>query len=176
MSNFQLLLPKIFLQYLTDVTQRHSILAKTGVVLRYLAYLVLLLPFGLSAETPAAKQGVWDGKTHVVYHVSDQGSVKFALNNMRNHLKGGGGADKLDLVLVVHGPAGKAFTQQADDKVKNWVASLQKQGATFNMCGNTMQALDLELSDLLPGFTRHDEGGVVRIAELQSKGYLYIRP
>ena len=30
--------------------------------------------------------------------------------------------------------------------------------------------------DLLPGFVAADKGGVVRIAELQSRGYLYLRP
>jgi hypothetical protein len=44
------------------------------------------------------------------------------------------------------------------------------------MCGNTMRAQKVKITDLLDGFSRHDEGGVVRIAELQSKGYIYIRP
>jgi intracellular sulfur oxidation DsrE/DsrF family protein len=40
-----------------------------------------------------------------------------------------------------------------------------------------MRAQGVEgLDGLLPGFVRADEGGVVRIAELQSQGYLYIRP
>jgi intracellular sulfur oxidation DsrE/DsrF family protein len=29
---------------------------------------------------------------------------------------------------------------------------------------------------MLPGFVRLDRGGVVRIAELQSQGYVYLRP
>ena len=32
------------------------------------------------------------------------------------------------------------------------------------------------LKDLLPGFIVADRGGVVRIAELQSQGYLYLKP
>jgi intracellular sulfur oxidation DsrE/DsrF family protein len=43
-------------------------------------------------------------------------------------------------------------------------------------CGNTMTAQKLEVADLLPGFVRADEGGVVRIAKLQTEGYVYIRP
>jgi intracellular sulfur oxidation DsrE/DsrF family protein len=39
-----------------------------------------------------------------------------------------------------------------------------------------MKAQDVTLDGLLPGFTIADRGGVVRIAELQSQGYLYIRP
>ena len=48
-------------------------------------------------------------KMRVVYHVSEANKVAFVLGNMRNHIKGVGGADKLNMVLVVHGPAGKEF-------------------------------------------------------------------
>jgi hypothetical protein len=141
-----------------------------------MAYLLLLLPLALAAEPEQALRGVWDGKTHVVYHVSDRDNVKFVLNNIRNHIKGGGGSDKLDIVLLVHGSAGKILNKKADKKIQLWVSELHKQGVEFDMCGNTMDALGLSDADLLPGFIRHDEGGVVRLTELQSKGYLYIRP
>jgi intracellular sulfur oxidation DsrE/DsrF family protein len=39
-----------------------------------------------------------------------------------------------------------------------------------------MKAQKITLNDLLPGFVSADRGGVVRIAELQSQGYLYLRP
>jgi intracellular sulfur oxidation DsrE/DsrF family protein len=32
------------------------------------------------------------------------------------------------------------------------------------------------LKDLVPGFVSADRGGVVRLAELQAKGYAYLRP
>jgi hypothetical protein len=34
----------------------------------------------------------------------------------------------------------------------------------------------MTLPDLLPGFISADGGGVVRLAELQAQGYVYIRP
>jgi intracellular sulfur oxidation DsrE/DsrF family protein len=43
-------------------------------------------------------------------------------------------------------------------------------------CGNTMKSQHVTLNDLLPGFVSADKGGVVRIAELQAAGYLYLRP
>jgi intracellular sulfur oxidation DsrE/DsrF family protein len=46
----------------------------------------------------------------------------------------------------------------------------------MHACGNTMRALNLTLKDLLPGFVAADKGGVVRIAELQSQGFIYLRP
>ena len=39
-----------------------------------------------------------------------------------------------------------------------------------------MKSQKVGLKDLLPGFVAADKGGVVRIAELQSQGYLYLRP
>jgi intracellular sulfur oxidation DsrE/DsrF family protein len=39
-----------------------------------------------------------------------------------------------------------------------------------------MRAQDITLKDLLPGFVAADRGGVVRIAELQAQGYIYLRP
>jgi intracellular sulfur oxidation DsrE/DsrF family protein len=39
-----------------------------------------------------------------------------------------------------------------------------------------MKSQNVVLKDLLPGFVADERGGVVRIAELQSRGYLYLRP
>jgi uncharacterized protein len=39
-----------------------------------------------------------------------------------------------------------------------------------------MKSQNITLKDLLPGFVSADRGGVVRLAELQSQGYLYLRP
>ena len=116
-------------------------------------------------------------KLKVVYHVSEAEKVPFALNNIRNHIKGVGGAENVEIILVAHGPGLKPF--HADDptgKVASLVDELQTDGVEFNACGNTMNALQFQLSDLLPDFVRRDAGGVLRLAELQSKGYLYIRP
>ena len=53
---------------------------------------------------------------------------------------------------------------------------LSKSGLQMHACGNTMRVLNLTLKDLLPGFVVADKGGVVRIAELQSQGFIYLRP
>ena len=39
-----------------------------------------------------------------------------------------------------------------------------------------MKSQNIGLKDLLPGFVAAERGGVVRLAELQSQGYLYLRP
>nr|WP_245284549.1 MULTISPECIES: hypothetical protein [unclassified Bradyrhizobium] len=39
-----------------------------------------------------------------------------------------------------------------------------------------MKSQNIGLKDLLAGFVAAERGGVVRLAELQSQGYLYLRP
>jgi intracellular sulfur oxidation DsrE/DsrF family protein len=53
---------------------------------------------------------------------------------------------------------------------------MNKSGLQLNACINTMRAQEVTLKDLLPGFIVADKGAVVRLAELQSQGYVYLRP
>ena len=134
----------------------------------------LMIAIFLAAFSIAVQAGE---KMRVVYHVADADKVNFALGNMRNHIKGVGGAENVELVLVVHGPGLKRFHDiQATDKLRKMVSGLQDQGVEFDACGNTMRAQQVQTDDLIPGMIRVDQGGVVRIAELQQQGYLYIRP
>lgn len=127
---------------------------------------------GLAASTFAS-----DEKLKVVYHVSEAEKVPFVLRNIANHIKGVGGAENVEIILVAHGPGLKPFHgDNARENVSSLVSELQLEGVSFNACGNTMNALNYQTEDLLPDFVRRDEGGVVRIAELQSKGYFYLRP
>jgi hypothetical protein len=115
-------------------------------------------------------------KMKVVYHVSELEKANFTLGNIANHIKGVGGPENVEIILVAHGPALKAFHKMsADEKVSKRVEMLQSQGVNFEACGNTMRAQAVALDDLLPNMFKRDEGGVVRIADLQSKGYIYIR-
>jgi len=46
----------------------------------------------------------------------------------------------------------------------------------LNACGNTVKAQNIGVADLMPGFVKVDQGGVVRIAKVQAQGYVYLRP
>lgn len=128
-----------------------------------------------AATTDAAQPS--PDKAKVVYHLSDLDKVSFVLGNIRNHFDGMGGPDKVSIALVVHGPALKAFyASAANPDLAHRVGEFAKTGLELNACGNTMQASKITLTDLLPGFISADRGGVVRIAELQSMGYVYLRP
>ncbi len=133
-----------------------------------------VLPVSASAVTP-----VIPGETvqKVVYHLSEPTRVNFVLGNIDNHIVGKGGPDKVRIVLVVHGPALEAFvSSKASPDIRRQIERRASDGVAFIACGNTMKARNLVVGDMLGGFEVAQEGGVVRIADLQEQGFLYIRP
>ena len=141
--------------------------------MKKILFLVLTLALALGSYVGLATSAV---PMKVVYHVSEADKVPFVLRNIKNHIKGVGGPENVEIILVAHGPGLKPFHSSADEGISSLVGELQLEGVEFDACGNTMNALSFELSDLLPDFVRRDEGGVVRLAELQSQGYMYLRP
>ena len=128
--------------------------------------------FGLRVVQAAATE---PARQKVAYHLSDLDKVNFVLGNIKNHYEGTGG--NVDIVLVVHGPALAAFKSKGiSAAISGRFASLVQQGLDPNACANTMQGMDISLTDLLEGFHAADKGGVVKLAELQGQGYAYLRP
>jgi intracellular sulfur oxidation DsrE/DsrF family protein len=113
----------------------------------------------------------------VVDHLNDLDKVSFVVGNIQNHLDGVGGPDHVTIALVVHGQALRAFhASAANPDLTRRIGQFSKAGLELAVCGNTMKSQKVGLADLLPGFVAAEQGGVVRIAELQSQGYLYLRP
>jgi uncharacterized protein len=132
---------------------------------------------GVFAVGAKRAQAAASDRQKVVYHLSDLDKVAFVLGNIRNHFDGVGGPEHVTIALVVHGPALKAFqTTAVNPDMSKRVAEFSRAGLEMNACGNTMKATNVTLKDLLPGFISADRGGVVRLAELQSQGYVYLRP
>ncbi len=130
-----------------------------------------------ASRAVAATESPAQDRLKVVYHLSDFDKVPFVIGNIQNHFDGVGGPDHVTIALVVHGPALRAFqSAQATPDITQRVGRLSKAGLALAACGNTMRSQKIGLADLLPGFVAADKGGVVRIAELQSQGYLYLRP
>jgi intracellular sulfur oxidation DsrE/DsrF family protein len=68
------------------------------------------------------------------------------------------------------------YVASANPDVARRFGEFSKAGLGAQACGNTMKTQNVTLRDLLPGFGIAERGGVVRIAELQSAGYVYLRP
>jgi intracellular sulfur oxidation DsrE/DsrF family protein len=130
-----------------------------------------------ASRANATAEATPPAKLKVVYHLSDLDKVDFVIGNIQNHYDGVGGPDNVTIALVVHGQALRAFhaTAASPDFARR-VGQFSKAGLELAACGNTMKSQNVGLKDLLPGFVSADRGGVVRIAELQSKGYFYLRP
>jgi intracellular sulfur oxidation DsrE/DsrF family protein len=129
------------------------------------------------SRASAATDSPARNKLKVVYHLDDLDKVSTVIGNIQNHFDGVGGPDHVTIALVIHGAALRAFrTNEANPDLIQHVGRLSKAGLELAACGNTMRAQKITLGDLLPGFVSADRGGVVRIAELQSQGYLYLRP
>jgi intracellular sulfur oxidation DsrE/DsrF family protein len=81
------------------------------------------------------------------------------------------------MALVIHGQALRAFhSASANPDIVSRVGQFSGAGLDFAACGNTMKSQNIALKDLLAGFIAAETGGMVRIAELRSQGYLYLRP
>ena len=118
-----------------------------------------------------------DEVPRVAYHLADRDKVGFVLGNIDNHIKGMGGPDKVRIALVVHGPALLEFASKgANPDLIHRLGAIGEAGVALGACGNTLDAQKLSVADLLPGFERVDEGGVVRLAKLQAEGWAYLRP
>jgi intracellular sulfur oxidation DsrE/DsrF family protein len=138
--------------------------------------LAALAGFAASGVAIGSAQAAPD-KHKVAYHLTDAERAQSVLGNIRNHINGVGGPQNVEIVLVVHGAAVKAFEDiSAHPDLKTAFTKLKADKVAFNACGNTLKALKWDVSDLVPGFVRVDQGGVVRLAELQAAGYVYLRP
>jgi uncharacterized protein len=130
-----------------------------------------------AAGAGTAQAAIAKNKQKVVYHLSDAEKVPFVLSNIQNHIAGVGGPEYVEIVLVVHGPALKAFhAALAEPAVAKTIGNLKDEGVSLDACANTMKAQKVDEKGLLPGFVKVDQGGVVRIAQLQGDGYVYLRP
>jgi intracellular sulfur oxidation DsrE/DsrF family protein len=131
----------------------------------------------LAAGQTANAQAVTDDRPKVAYHLCYLDKVAMALGNIRNHYQGMGGREAVTIQLIVLGPALKAFHARTarPDLVRD-IAELRKFGLALSACANTMRSQNIMLEDLLPGFASAERGGVVELADLQRRGYAYIKP
>jgi hypothetical protein len=138
----------------------------------------LALAAGLfAAPVRAETSGPAAGVPKVAYHLADLEKVAFVLGNIRNHLQGMGGPDRVRIALVVHGPALKAFRAATPNMaIRSDAGELKGGGVELHACRHTMDAQKLGLADLLPGFVVAEQGAVVKLAELQAQGWAYLRP
>lgn len=121
----------------------------------------------VAAEAPAAKE-------RLVMQVSDADTGKWnlALNNAKNAQQDYG-ADKIDIEIVTYGPG--IGMLKSDSAVAKRIEEAKQTGISIVACQNTMRAMKLMESDMLPN-TSYVPSGVVELVKKQREGYAYIRP
>ena len=105
----------------------------------------------------------------------DARTQKIALNNAVN-LQKVLGMDNVQIEIVAYGPGLSLLTKK--NKQADRVKSLSQQDIKFSACGNTMKKVEKK-SGKKPQLTEGVgvvQAGVLRILELQEKGYAYLRP
>ena len=143
-----------------------------------IAAVVAILALPLSHALAIAPDG--KEKVKVLYHVDgkDPEVAKYALALINKHIDAEGGPDKIDVELVVHGPALELFEKdKMDPEMTKRFDQLMDKGVKAEMCQVSMKAFGKTIENLAKGFvaTLHPVA-VKRIADLQKEGYLYIKP
>ncbi|GJL78933.1 MAG: hypothetical protein NPINA01_19220 [Nitrospinaceae bacterium] len=121
-----------------------------------------------------------DGKLKVLYHIdgADVAVATYAMALIDKHIEAEGGLDKIDVKVVVHGPALNLFDKEdVDPKLLKKLKTVIDRGVEPEMCQVSMKLFNKGLDALADGFipTEHPVA-VKRIADLQEQGYLYIKP
>jgi intracellular sulfur oxidation DsrE/DsrF family protein len=121
----------------------------------------------LAAEAPAAKE-------KLVMQVSDADAGKWnlALSNAKNAQQDYG-ADKIEIEIVTYGPG--IGMLKSDSVVAKRIEEAKQTGITIVACQNTMKAMKLTESDMLPN-SSYVPSGIVEIVKKQRAGYAYVRP
>jgi uncharacterized protein len=121
----------------------------------------------------------WAGGAKVVYHIDDaKVQATKALRNIRNHLDV---APDTTIVVVAHAE-GIDFLMEGAKDAKNpnieyasLVSALKARGVKFEVCEITLKNRGLKKDQFIMD-TDFTPSGVVRLVELQSQGFAYIKP
>lgn len=152
---------------------------RASLVIGVIALLALAM-WHMAPSSALAEQASGKGKVKVLYHVDgkDPDVAKYALALIHKHIEAEGGPQNIDVKLVVHGPALPLFDKdKIDPELKKKFDLILEDGAHAEMCQVSMKLFGRSLEDLVPGLepTLHPVA-VKRIADLQTQGYLDIKP
>jgi intracellular sulfur oxidation DsrE/DsrF family protein len=123
-----------------------------------------------------AAAGAW-AQDKVVYHVDDSKAQALkALRNIRNHLD----TDKTAQITVVTHANGIDFLMEgAKDpnggEFVSLVSALASRGVKFEICEITLKNRDMKREQFIQE-AEFVPSGVVRLANMQTKGWAYIKP
>ena len=114
---------------------------------------------------------------HYVIQVSENNPARWtlAMNNAQNLLDYYGPSN-VEVVVVAYGPGLKMLFKHS--KVAKRVQSEAMEGIEFDACHNTMKNMARKLGHMpaINASAKVVPAGVVRIGQLEGKGFAYIKP
>lgn len=135
--------------------------------------LLAIAPLSAWAQAAAPAASATVPKYRTVFHVSggDPRGWNQALNNSLALTKNAGkGNAEIRIVAIGQGIG----MLKENSPAAKLVAAALSQGVTVLACGETMKALALEKTDMLPDIG-YVPGGIIEIIERQGEGWRYIR-
>ena len=145
-----------------------------------------VLPFVLGVTACSTMEKAENGyyKQKVVYHVNDVNKATGAFRNAKNHLNAVGDKN-VDMIIVTHSSGAFALvdgamgkTNPKTGKVYNFsdqIATLANRGVRFQICANTIRGKKIDKNKINVN-AEVVPSGVAQIADLEQKGYLYVKP
>jgi hypothetical protein len=142
---------------------------------------MMALSLVTSAQAGTADNGY--NKQKVVYHINNIHTATGALRNVKNHLNALGDKN-VEIIVVTHSSGAFALVdgsmgkKDKNGKVYNFsdtIASLANRGVKFEICANTIRGKKID-KNKISEYAEIVPSGVAQVADLQQKGYLYIKP
>lgn len=144
---------------------------------KMLAMLLLLITTSISYQIQAAEDDKPFAEEKIVLQISDPNPFKQTLVlNVANNLIKHYGQDKVEVEIVAFGPGLRLLFK--DNVNSGRINGLTSSGVTFSACQNTVTGMAKVLGHepVLHGSAVPVSAGVVRIIDLENKGYKLIKP
>ena len=126
------------------------------------------------AASENEKSGGWPHRVALHLNSDEERVQRGTLNNIKN-LYEEYGQDRVKVELVANGPGLKLFVKK-ESKFTDELTHLKKAyGVEYTACSNTMKGMKLTREDLIEAVDR-TAPAIVRLIELQEKGWAYIKP
>ena len=142
----------------------------------YLIFTLLVYAIGIP-QAAAATEDKPFAEQKIVLQISDPNPFKQTqVLNVANNLLKHYGPDKIDIEIVAFGPGLRLLFK--DNSNTGRINGLNSSGVRFAACQNTIKAVSKKLGHKpeLHSNATPVVAGVVRIIELQNKGYKLIKP
>lgn len=144
---------------------------------KILSMLLLLIAASASYQVQAAEDNKPFAEERIVLQISDPNPFKQTLVlNVASNLIKYYGQDKVDVEIVAFGPGLRLMFK--DNVNTGRIKGLSSSGVTFSACENTIAGMTKKLGHApeLNSNAVPVSAGVVRIIDLQNKGFKLIKP